>query len=192
MRHLRANDRRHPATRGLSIAASLVGWGVASFALSLTMWTMVPMLVGYQPHLVLTGSMQPRISTGDVVLTAPVGDEPIRVGQVILVKDTSRPDPYLHRVVAIDHGRFVTKGDANPTSDFPAVQPRAVSGVARIRIPWIGLPGLWARSNPLLALLACLCVVLAAKLSARPRRAQPRRRHVRPSAPGLLRSISQV
>ena len=126
------------------------------------------------------------------MLAAPVGDEPVRVGQVVLVDDASRPDPYLHRVVAIDHGRLVTKGDANPTSDFPAVRRRAVSGVARIRIPWIGLPGLWARANLPLALVACLSVVMVATLSARPRRTQPRRRHARRRAPGLLRSISQV
>ncbi|WP_143448199.1 S26 family signal peptidase, partial [Kineosporia sp. A_224] len=95
-------------------------------------WSHAPMLVGWQPKVVLTGSMLPVIRPGDVALVGP-GDahgEALPPGRIVLVTDPGRESgTYLHRVVRYEkNGFLVTKGDANPTEDHPAVDPDRVRG----------------------------------------------------------------
>jgi len=43
----------------------------------------VPDFMGYKPFIVLSGSMEPTISTGDLVLTKEVAPEQINIGDII-------------------------------------------------------------------------------------------------------------
>lgn len=50
----------------------------------------------------------------------------------------------MHRVVAErSDGTYTTAGDANRLDDSSPVARRAIKGLPRLRIPWIGLPLLW-------------------------------------------------
>jgi signal peptidase I len=120
-------------------------------------WAQAPMLVGWQPKVVLTGSMLPAIRPGDVVLIGP-GDargEALPPNRIVLVEDPSRESgTYLHRVVRYqDGGLMVTKGDANSTEDYPAVEPDRVLGQLRLLVPAIGRPVVWLHDHryPMLA-----------------------------------------
>lgn len=141
----------------------------------LLFWANAPVLVGWTPRLVLSGSMEPGLSPGDVVLVAPV-DEPraLRPGEVVLV---SAPDlaagSYLHRVVRHEPGgALVTQGDANRDEDFPAVTPDRVLGRMRAVVPSIGAPLIWARDRDWVPLgQVALATVLSVGAVALPRRA---------------------
>jgi signal peptidase len=116
-------------------------------AASLLFWSHAPKLMGWEPRVVLTGSMQPSVRPGDVALVgvATAGTDSLPPGRIVLVRDPSRSSGfYLHRVVRYDQqGRPVTRGDANPSDDWPAVEPSRVAGQVRLLVPRVGLPMLW-------------------------------------------------
>jgi signal peptidase len=166
----------------------LVAFGYLAVAASLLFWSHAPQVVGWQPRVVLTGSMLPSVHPGDVALVAPatVGKATLAQGAIVLVRDPGRSSGYyLHRVVRYDEaGRIVTKGDANPTEDWPAVEPPRVAGQLRLVVPVVGLPLLWWRDRDWAALAAAggltwTALVLALGLTGRPRRSAspPRGRH---------------
>jgi signal peptidase I len=111
----------------------------------LTVAALAPQTVGLSAHVVVSGSMAPRVQAGDVVLTQPVSPAELRPGQVLLFDDPQRPGGLLlHRLVSFDAaGHLVTRGDANQSDDSVHVPPAAVQGLATLRVPWIGLPAQW-------------------------------------------------
>jgi signal peptidase len=118
------------------LLAVLAGLVIASVA---------PQAVGLSAHVVVSGSMAPQIDVGDVVLTEPVDGAELRAGQVLLFTDPEQPDRLLlHRLVSFaDDGSLVTRGDANPSNDSTHVSAADVQGLARMRVPFVGLPAQW-------------------------------------------------
>ncbi|GAA2865146.1 hypothetical protein Acy02nite_13690 [Actinoplanes cyaneus] len=122
---------------------------------------------GWSAVVVASGSMRPAIRPGDVVLTAPA--HRLRVGSVVTYRKPGRP--MLHRVVGVDaHGRLITRGDANAVADAAPVPREAVTGVARWRVPYAGLPVLWMTGigHPLVAALCLACWVRSRRSGRRP------------------------
>ena len=111
----------------------------------LVLWSVLPTALGWESHVVVSGSMQPRIMTGDVVLTEPIDPEAIKPGFVVAFADPANPGrQILHRVESIDEdGKLVTRGDANRSSDSTHIDPSAVDGLGRLRVPYVGLPVFW-------------------------------------------------
>jgi signal peptidase len=150
--------------RGATVSGASAG--VLALLCGLLVWSLLPCLVGWRPQVVLTGSMEPRIHPGDLVLAAPVSPTAIQPGQVALFRDPAHPQRTLvHRVVRRDDaGDLITRGDANAIEDSTPVPVGNVRGLARLRIPWVGLPVVWMRTGPtgrvqalaaMLALWAC-------------------------------------
>lgn len=103
----------------------------------------VPNAVGADhSYVVLSGSMEPTISTGDAVLVAEQSPESIERGDIITFATEDEATPTTHRVVEIiqtDEGReFVTKGDANENRDPQQVSDRNIIGTLAFSIPFIG------------------------------------------------------
>ncbi|MCZ2830194.1 signal peptidase I [Modestobacter sp. VKM Ac-2986] len=110
---------------------------------------LVPQAFGLRADVVVSGSMQPRIAPGDVVLTAPVTPQELEPGQVLLFRDPADPGrTLLHRLVAFDaRGDLVTRGDANQGDDPSPVPAAEVVGRAHLRVPHVGLPAYWWRTG---------------------------------------------
>jgi signal peptidase len=106
--------------------------------------------------------MAPRVEPGDVVLTQRTTTAELRTGQVVLVADPERRGGLLlHRLVSFDPaGNLVTRGDANQSDDSMHVAPSAVQGIARLRVPWVGLPSVW-RAEGRFGAIALAAAVLA-------------------------------
>jgi signal peptidase len=164
-----------------ALVVAAVARGVLTLVLGLLLWSVVPVLGGWESTVVMSGSMSPKLLSGDVVLVRPVGEESFRPGQVLLVDD---PDHLgrlrLHRLVEIaDDGTLVLKGDANPQVDSAEVAVEAAHGVAALRVPWIGRPSVWLDEHHYLPLAsagaAFVVTVLGAVL-------------FRPDAPGVVGS----
>jgi signal peptidase I len=150
--------------RGLLAAAAATLSG-------LLVWALLPVLMGWSPTVILTGSMSPQIQPGDVVVVAPFDStkESAKPGMVILANNPAQPGKQLvHRVAKKNtDGTYVTKGDANAAADSTPVSPSSVKGLARLRIPMIGLPKTWIheqRYGPLVALLILLMLLSLAPL----------------------------
>jgi len=113
--------------------------------------TLLPLLFGWRPYVVESGSMAPRIKVGDVILAAPEHDTKKLLGHVTVFHD---PEPSRagtvksHRVVTINpDGTLTTKGDANPTVDSVHLQPSQVIGLGRLLVRWVGLPLIWVQQG---------------------------------------------
>ncbi|MGL5818940.1 MAG: LamG-like jellyroll fold domain-containing protein [Phycicoccus sp.] len=149
------------------MAVATLARATLAVALGLAFWSAAPTAVGWEPTTVVTGSMEPRIHVGDVVVARPATAAEALPGQVLLVEDPDRPGRLrLHRFVERDDtGRLVLKGDANPHRDSTPVPPDAVHGVGMLRVPWAGVPVVWARTGQwhhlgLLALAAATLLTL--------------------------------
>ncbi|WP_263091642.1 S24/S26 family peptidase [Curtobacterium sp. RIT-PI-V] len=131
------------------VVVGTVARGVVATLLGLALWAAAPALIGWQPTTVMTGSMEPRLTPGDVVVSRPVASGEVRTGRILLADDPDQPGHLrMHRYVEDGpHGTVVTKGDANPQQDSTPLERSAVRGVAFLRIPFVGSPVLWLRQG---------------------------------------------
>jgi signal peptidase I len=91
---------------------------------------------------VLTGSMEPGIDTGDVVIMKSLRGRSPRVGQIVLVNVPDRfqqrfsyPDRVIHRVERIEDGWVTTKGDNLGEPDPFRVRASAIDQRVFIVVP---------------------------------------------------------
>ncbi|MFQ8705059.1 MAG: signal peptidase I [Thomasclavelia sp.] len=101
---------------------------------------LAPMIIGYKPVVVLSGSMEPAYPVGSLIYYKTASFEDIDKNDAItfyIDSDTL----VTHRVVVKNEisQTFVTKGDANPTNDADPVEYKNVAGKAlEIYLPVIG------------------------------------------------------
>ena len=100
-----------------------------------------PITGNYKIKVVLSGSMEPAIHTGSVVVIKPT--DLYKVGDIITFgKDTKKDIPTTHRIVetrAVEgETLFVTKGDANNGTDASEVKESAVAGKVLFSVPYAG------------------------------------------------------
>ncbi|MBT1623188.1 S24/S26 family peptidase [Curtobacterium flaccumfaciens pv. oortii] len=131
------------------VVVGTVARGVVATLLGLALWAAAPALIGWQPTTVMTGSMEPRLTPGDVVVSRPVASGEVRTGKILLADDPDQPGHLrMHRYVEDGPGgTLVTKGDANLQQDSTPLERSAVHGVAFLRIPFVGAPILWLRQG---------------------------------------------
>lgn len=151
------------------------GWFLLSTAaqvylvlvLSLAAIATVPMVFGWQGSVVQSGSMEPHISPGDVVLSTGLPEDvPVPVGRVVEFERPTVNGPgtttVLHRIVSDNgDGTYVTAGDANADVDSTPITRDQITAQGRLLIPFVGLPGLWTDTAnfPPLAIWAVLTLL---------------------------------
>lgn len=132
----------------VSVATTTVLVVAVALAVALAL---VPRVLGGGALTVLTGSMEPTISAGDMVVVRPVEAGDVRIGDVVTFQPVS-DDPTLitHRVVGKQVGSsgttFVTRGDANGADDAPIVADQ-IMGEVVYQVPYAGHLALWAGGN---------------------------------------------
>lgn len=138
--------------RLLGPTLSLLTWIYLYLVVVLAVWVWaVSAVSGWSPVTVTTGSMEPAIRRGDVLLVAPL-DEPAAQNSIITYEQ--RGQLVTHRVFSVNNDGYVTKGDANPTPDSQVVAFEDAQGVTRLVVPFIGLPVVWWQDGNTVALLA--------------------------------------
>lgn len=88
---------------------------------------------------VLSNSMQPAFSAGDLVVTQTVASDAVRVGDVITFVPPDGTRPVIHRIRSLEGGLITTRGDANSINDtwrFSLVSPTTDRLVAVV--PYLG------------------------------------------------------
>jgi len=94
-----------------------------------------------RPYVVLSGSMEPTVHTGSIVLvmSKPYGYAP---GDIITFKHGNDKTATTHRIHSLEmqNGSIVyqTKGDANKTTDPGVISPDEVVGSMVLTIPYLG------------------------------------------------------
>ena len=116
----------------------------------------VPMPFGVGASLVLSGSMEPEISTDDLVFVKRADE--LHVGDVVLYNTGG--SNVLHRITKIDGDIITTQGDANNTEDKP-ISASVVLGVYIGKVPSGGKIIRFVTNPPFVMAVVFLLIVAA-------------------------------
>lgn len=101
---------------------------------------LLPGLFGFYPLVVLSGSMEPTLNTGDLAVIHRVESHQLQLGDVVSYATPS--GSITHRIIGMDitpQGYFfLMRGDANLTTDPRAIPADRVVGKVLYRIPRMG------------------------------------------------------
>jgi signal peptidase I len=134
------SQRRSLTRRSASRATALALLG---FAAAISAAVTIPTIFGLQSFTVLSGSMEPAIGTGDVIVVRKIEPLEAKIGDVVTFRSPDEPTKMItHRVVKVDVSsglvRFVTRGDANTGSERWSVRSEGVVGRVEYRVPKLG------------------------------------------------------
>ena len=130
-------------------------------------------LLGYQSYVIYSGSMEPTVKVGSLLLTRPADVEDLQAGDVITYRSPGNHTTLTHRVVSIrqqDGERvFTTKGDASLEPDPQEVILRGQVSKMTFDIPYLGYVVDFAKSIQGIVLLllvpaAGLALIQASKM----------------------------
>ena len=100
----------------------------------------IPSFFGWKPFIVLSGSMESEISTGDLVIVKECNIDDVVENDIIAFKEGEIV--ITHRVVDIieENGekRYITKGDNNKTNDSGYVLEEQIEGIYKLKINGLG------------------------------------------------------
>jgi signal peptidase len=151
--------KSHRPRRAVAAGARLLHLSAVAVTLLVALLlglAMLPNVWGWSSMVVTSGSMEPALSPGDVVLVAPREASTLEPMDIItfMTEDGVR---VTHRVVDkgtdADGTSFVTKGDANEEADGGVVDARNVTGQVHYSVPRVGYLIAWARTPLGLVLL---------------------------------------
>jgi signal peptidase len=134
---------RRGLRRALGFGVSLVLCATLGLVTSMGAAVLVPIAFQLRPYTVLSGSMEPAIATGDVVLTATIAPRHAEVGDVVTFQDPSRGRRLItHRVRSIrvtgGVADVVTRGDANQAPERWTVAADGRIGRVVYKVPHLG------------------------------------------------------
>ncbi|MCG2686258.1 signal peptidase I, partial [Candidatus Parcubacteria bacterium] len=116
----------------------------------------------FQSLVVMSGSMEPEIHTGSVVIVRSA--ETLAVGDVITFARPDDPKNFItHRIESIEDDIIKTKGDANNAPDNWEVRQEDVQGKVAASVPHLGYAVHFAKTQRgfvLLILLPALLIIL--------------------------------
>ena len=99
-----------------------------------------PSFLGYKPFIVLSGSMEPVIKIGDLVIIKDCSIDLLKEGDIIAFRNGT--SVITHRIVEITEENnekiFITKGDNNSSEDRYPIRYSNVEGLYIYRIPKVG------------------------------------------------------
>ena len=134
---------RGPVRRAVRAAVTLSLGIVLGFVVGLTACLTVPALVGHPTLTVLSGSMQPTLEVGSVVIDEKISPVEARPGDIVSFPNPTRRDRTLtHRLqkMRVENGRafMVTKGDANDAPERWSVPIGDQIGRVAYHVPKVG------------------------------------------------------
>lgn len=121
-------------------------------------------LLGYRVFNVISGSMEPTYSVGDLIYVKEVNPYDIKEGTAITFVLNEDLVVATHRVVEVDteNQYFYTKGDANDTADSAPVHFNNVIGVPQFSLPFLGYVSHFIQNPPGMYITLAVGAVLIA------------------------------
>ena len=121
----------------------------------------LPMPFGCGAAVVLSGSMEPTLSKGDLIFVKET--DTVKVGDIVVYQAPG--ELIVHRVIALDGQTVTTQGDANNIADepFPAAE---IKGVVWFHIPAIGT-AVDALKTPIGTVLVLILALVLVEMSFR-------------------------
>jgi signal peptidase I len=137
---------------------TLIGLGAGLMAI-----VTIPSVFGYQSLTVVSGSMEPTLGVGSVVIDEVISPLDARPGDIVTFKDPLKPRQLTHRLQKVrvegDTAYMTTLGDANDAPERWTVPVDGQIGRVVAHLPKLGyareaLSGRYARLAALAAVLA--------------------------------------
>ncbi len=117
----------------LVICGAILGVNVYMANANSLVGNQLPTPFGYGAAVVLSGSMEPEFSKGDLII--------VRETDIFLEKDIvvyqDGESLVVHRIIEVEGETVTTKGDANDTADAP-ISASAIKGKVIFHIPFVG------------------------------------------------------
>jgi signal peptidase len=126
------------------VGSAVSGLVAGALTVAVVAVLVVPWASGGRSFTVMSGSMEPTVATGDVVIDRGIAAGDARVGDIITFPDPGGGDRLLtHRVRSIAPGpagtlRITTQGDANNTPERWSMPRRGHLGRVVLRVPKAG------------------------------------------------------
>ena len=161
-----------PVLRVLRSLLRFAAMTAAGFAIGIGLALAVPLAFDARPLVVLSGSMEPALGTGDVSVVRTIAPLEARPGDVVTFRDPDDSERLItHRVreMHVDGAAVVfrTRGDANSSSEDWKVSSSEEIGRVVYRIPKLGWALMFARSKGLFVLMlgGALALLLVLELA---------------------------
>ena len=122
---------------------------------------LVPMIAGFRPIVVLSGSMLPTYPVGSVIYYKASAYEDIAIGDAITFR-IGGGALATHRVIERDDElqEFRTKGDNNPTEDSNPVAYKDIVGkTGQIVIPYAGTIATYLKEIPVIIMIGAVLII---------------------------------
>ena len=157
------------ARRAAHVCLTFAVWAAVGVAIALVAIVTLPGVFGYQALTVVSGSMEPTLATGSVVIDEVISPAEARPGDVVTFQDPLRSRQLTHRIqkVRVEGDTFfmVTLGDANDAPERWNVPRDGEIGRVVAHLPKLGyaraaLSTRYARLGTLGAVLALGALLL--------------------------------
>jgi len=163
-KNLMAFTKKVFGKKPVKLLSGFLKYAVVLFLGTVVLLSLAPLfsIPGFQSLVVMSGSMEPEIRTGSVVVVRP--SETLVVGDVITFARPDDPKNFItHRIESIDDSIIKTKGDANNAADNWEVHQEDVQGKVAVSVPYLGYAVHFAKTQRgfvLLILLPALLIIL--------------------------------
>ena len=149
------------------VVSLVIGVSVYSLNARLVSRDSMPMPFGVGVSVILSGSMEPELSVGDLVVVTR--DDDYAVGDVVVFQSGSML--VAHRIIEIDGDTVTTQGDANNTADDP-MDKKYIKGEVGLAIPLVGYAVSFVKSTAGTVLILGLAAYLLYRSFANEKREQ--------------------
>jgi len=139
----------------LAVCGGVLGYNLYLANANKLVGNQMPMPFGYGSAVVLSGSMEPTLSVGDLIIVSearPYGENDIVVFQ-------SGNSLVVHRIIEIEGESVITQGDANNTPDSP-INKSVIKGKVVAVVPQVGTAVNFIKSPIGTIMVVVLAVVL--------------------------------
>jgi signal peptidase len=122
----------------------------------------IALFIGGHLSIIMTGSMEPTIPVGSIVIIKKVNPEDIKVGDIITFKagELTVMHRVIDKIVENNTYYFRTQGDANNVPDPWIVKPEDVYGALLLTIPFYGYLFHYAPISFTLFLLVSIIILI--------------------------------
>jgi signal peptidase len=135
-------EERNFRASSLKKAGTAAGVIILLLVITSVLFVLITPFFGWRTEIVLSGSMEPAIQTGSVVVSRPIAAEEVREGDIIMFASLAGNSLTTHRVDSVESENnglhFITKGDANKGADINAVVPGQIVGIIVFSVPYLG------------------------------------------------------
>lgn len=135
----------------LKFILNLVSWGAIAVIACMALYVLssnYQIFGGYRSFLIQSGSMEPAIMTGDIIVVK--GQNSYVINDVVAFHSENRI--VTHRLISKEerqgNTQFSTKGDANRSQDFDAINQSQIIGKVALVIPKLGYLVAFSKSLP--------------------------------------------